>query len=552
MSLFVPGSAGNSILILTVTAFLGLALGGLRIRGAGLGIAGALFAGLFLGHFGAHPNPAVMDFVKEFGLILFVYTIGMQVGPGFLDSLKRQGLSLNLLAAGIVVLGVALTLGIHLWGHVPLPAAVGILSGGTTNTPSLGAAQQALAGFSTSLPDAPQMAGIGYAIAYPFSVLGVILAMYAVRQFFRISPTDEAATFHRDFADRAHSVEGFSIVVENPVVAGKSIGELGKESGNELVITRLLREGHMKLPSSDDRVRLGDLLLAVGPRGSLNEFASLIGRRSEIDLRAHPGDIVTRELLVTRRSVLGESIGSLALYEKFGVILSRVTRGDFAFAGTPDIRLNFADRILVVGTEEDIRQAAERVGDSLKALDHPQLLAAFVGILIGVGVGAIPFGLPGVPAPVRLGLAGGPLVTAILLSRMGRLGPLNFYISRGANLMLRELGIVLFLSCVGLMSGEKFVDVLVNGPGLAWMGYGALITLAPLLLAGVAARKFLKLNYMSVCGLLSGAMTDPPALAFANTLASSDAPSVAYATVYPLTMILRVLSVQLLVLLMHP
>jgi putative transport protein len=546
--LFTVGTAGYSIVLLTLTAGLGLLLGEVRFRGAGLGIAGTLFAGLAVGHFGGALDASVVDFVREFGLILFVYTIGMQVGPGFLDSLKRQGVALNGLAVGIVAAGVALACAVHLWGGVPAEAAVGILSGASTNTPSLGAAQQTLAVIPGLTAAVRELPGIACAVTYPFAVVGVILILFVLRLIFRLSPSDEAEKFLREVSESARHVEGWSVIVESAEMDNRRLGDLAAGIAQELVITRLLHDGEIHLATPDDVLRRGDVLLVVGPRTRLDAFTATVGRKSDTDLRVHPGNLITRNVLVTNRAVTGFSLKALSLQERFGVVVSRVFRGDIVFTGTPEFRLNFGDRLLIVGTEADVESAARAIGDSAKALERPHLLAVFVGILLGVIVGTIPLPIPGLPAPLRLGLAGGPMVTAIALSYLGRLGRLNFYISHSANLMLRELGIVLFLSCVGLGAGEHFVEVLVSGPGWSWMAWGAMITIVPPLTAGVFARKFLKMNYMSVCGLLSGAMTNPPALAFSNTLAASDAPSVAYATVYPLTMILRVLSAQVFLL----
>ncbi len=545
-TLFTGSGVAQSIFVLALTASLGLVIGNVRIRGVGLGIAGTLFSGILLAHAGMTADPVVMGFAQDFGLVLFVYTIGMQAGPGFFDSLKRQGLTLNLLAVAIITFGIAVTVAFHALGILSAPAALGLFAGATTNTPCLAAAQQALGLSPRFTAEAARLAGLGYAVTYPFGILGVILTMGIIRLFFRVSPTEEATAFSREREEEIRNVVSRSIIVEDKDMDGTRVKDIPGFGGFGVVITRLLRGDHMGTADEDTVLRRGDILQAVGKKGGVDAFIAAVGRSSEIDLRSLPGDLVTRRIVVTRRGIPGSSIGSLMLHDRFGVVVGRVIRGDFNFAGTPNIRLNFADKLVVVGTEDGIAAAAESLGDSLEALDHPQVLSVFVGILLGVAVGAVPFRLPGVPAAVKLGTAGGPLLMAIFLSRIGRVGRLNFFISQSANLMLREIGIILFLSCVGLSAGEGFFAVLLKGPGLAWIGYGALLTMVPVLTVGFSARAFLKLNYLSLCGLLSGAMTDPPALAFANTQTPSDAPSIAYATVYPLTMVLRVLSAQLM------
>jgi putative transport protein len=320
--------------------------------------------------------------------------------------------------------------------------------------------------------------------------------------------------------------------------------------GRDVVITRLMRQGEMQITSESTTLEVGDIVQIVGEPEAVDNLTTVIGRRSDRDIRQINEGLVTRHILVTHQQVLGSTIGELNLRERFGVRVARVTRGEFKFTGTRNIRLMLADKLFVVGPEAGIDEAAKLLGNSLKALDHPQVLPAFVGIALGILLGSIPLTIPGAPVPMKLGIAGGPLVAALVLARVRRIGPLNFYMAAGANLMVREIGIVLFLSCVGLKAGESFVNVLLHGPGLQWMGIAAVITVVPLLLVGIIGRRVFKLNYMPLCGLLAGSMTDPPALAFANTLATSDGPSVAYATVYPLTMLLRVITAQLLAILL--
>jgi putative transport protein len=541
-------SVAHSLLILALVAASGVLLGSFKIKSVGLGIAGVLFTGLVFGHFGFKINHEVMDFVREFGLILFVYTIGMQVGPGFFASLRKQGLPLNLMAASIVGLGVLVTIGIVYLGGIDMSVAVGLFSGGTTNTPALGAAQQALKNLPSFTDELAKMPGLGYAVAYPFGIIGIILTMGVIKGLFRVQPSKEAAEFASQMQANASRPANMNIAVTNPNLDGLAIEKIPGMTNSTVVISRILvKGGEMEVATPETVLHLGDVVHAVGPQDKLREVQLIIGKASDIDLRTMPSAVTTRRVVVTKKSVLGKTIEELDL-DDMGVAVTRVSRADIEFTPTTNFTFQFADTVLLVGEEEAITRAANALGNSPKQLNHPQIVPIFVGIALGILVGSIPFHFPNMPAPVKLGLAGGPLLVAILLSRLGRVGPLIYYMPLSANFMLRELGIVLFLACVGLKAGDQFIHTLTQGPGLYWMGCASLITLVPLLVVGLVARAIYKLNYTSICGVLSGSMTDPPALAFANTMAGSDAPSISYATVYPLTMLLRVLSAQLLVL----
>lgn len=541
-------SIAQSLLVLSLVVACGVGLGSVKVRGVGLGVAGVLFAGLLCGHFGLHIDHRVMDFVREFGLILFVYTIGMQVGPGFLASLRRQGLPLNVMAASIVGLGIAITLIIVFVCHVDMSVAVGLFAGGTTNTPALGAAQQALkstSGFTEELAKNP---GLGYAVAYPFGILGIILTMGLIRRVFRIDPAHEVALFSQQVSSGQPHVMTLNLVVTNPNLEGLTLRQIPGLKDSGVVISRIRNENGVDLAEPDTTLHCGDIILAVGPRARLQELQIIIGQPADVDLKSLPSRVTTRRVVVTRKSVLGKSLVELNLLETHGVQVTRVSRAEIEFTPTPGFRPQFADTLLLVGEAEAIDRAARELGNKPRQLDHPQVMSIFVGIALGILVGSIPIQLGSMPAPVKLGLAGGPLLVAIILSQIGRVGPLIYYMPLSANFMLRELGITLFLACVGLKAGDQFVATLTQGPGLKWMGCAALITFLPLSLVGLVARWYYKLNFTSICGVLAGSMTDPPALAFANTMTGSDAPSVSYATVYPLTMLLRVVAAQLLVL----
>lgn len=548
LDLFTKTSVAEQVVVLSFTAALGLMLGKIKVKGISLGGAGALFVGILLGHLGLRVEPNVLHFMQEFGLILFVYTIGMQVGPGFIDSIRRHGLVLNILAVSIVLMGVLVTLGLYFFTdmHDNVPVLIGMLCGAVTNTPSLGAANSAFvaAGADTSLT------GIGYAVAYPFGVVGIILVMILVRVFFRQNPNKAAEDYAKELAETRKDIVSCSLSLNNKNLFGAMIKEIPGIRTSGVVITRLLRDGNVCMPDGKVVLQEGDCLHIVGFPESVSEMEKIIGTRLAKPIVELDSKIETRSILVTNKKVLGKTLGELAL-ERYGVTVSRVSRGEFKFTGRLDLRLKFADKLLVVGPAECIDAAAKKLGDSLKALDHPEILPAFLGIFIGVIIGSIPFAIPGMPTPLKLGLAGGPLIVSIILSRKRKIGPLNFFMAASANLMLRELGITLFLTCVGLNAGIRFFDVLLNGDGFYYMGLATLITFIPLMVAGIVGRVVFKVNYLSLCGMIAGSMTDPPALAFANGLSTSEATNVAYASVYPLTMLLRILSGQVLAILLY-
>lgn len=553
MNLLQQLTGGNevalAVLILSIVSVLGLALSTLKINGVGLGITGVLFAGLLFGHLGWHLDDSVLQFVKEFGLILFVFTIGLQIGPGFFASLKEQGLPANLCASAIVLGGAGLTallgwmLGIHPF------ACAGLFAGATTNTPSLGAAQQAIA----MLPDAvsKSLPALAYAVAYPGGVLGIIVAILLLRGIFRIQPAAEAAAFEASRRCSILPIQRRSLVIANPNLEGLKIREIPMPEGSDIVVSRIQSPGgSVRVAGRDEIVHLGDVILAVGSEQSLDRFQRIVGGRSEANLIDSTARIQFRRVIVTRKDPLGKSLRQLALHTRYGVVVTRIRRGEVEMAADADMKLQFGDTLHVVGNAQGLEQAEALLGNSSKELGITHYLPVFLGLALGVAAGLIPLTLPGVPIPVRLGLAGGPLVVAIILGRIGRIGRLVWYMPAGANLALRELGIILFLACVGLKAGSKFVPTLMSPQGLTWLAAGFCITLLPLLMVGLIARITLKMNFVTLCGLIAGSMTDPPALAFANAMVKSDGASVSYAAVYPLTMLLRILCAQLLVLLL--
>ena len=509
-----------------------------------------LFTGIAMGHFGFTANHQVVEFVRDFGLILFVFSIGLQVGPGFFSSFKKGGLTLNLMALVIVLLGGLTTLLIHFLSGTSLSMLVGVMSGAVTNTPGLGAAQNALAqvGVSGAGPEIPDI-GLGYAVAYPFGILGIIMSMIVLRKVLKIDAVTEMNILQNEMHPAEALPEKLNILVNNPGVFNKSVADISKLIGNGIVISRVLHNGELLPAASETIIYENDIILVVAERGLIPEIMKQTGTLSEMDLSAKPGKLISRRLLVTNKEVSGKSLGSLKLRTRFNINITRVYRSGIEFIPSPQLQLQMGDTLTVVGDEKSIEKVTEQLGNSMKRLEEPNIIPIFIGILLGVILGSIPVNVPGLSHPLKLGLAGGPLIIAILLSKYGYRFSLVSYTTASANLMLREIGIVLFLASVGIMSGEKFIPTLTSGDGFILMGYGALITVLPLMIVGLYARIVSKRNYFEICGLLSGSMTDPPALAFANGLAQSEAPSIAYATVYPLVMFLRIFIAQLLILL---
>lgn len=542
-------SAAHAVLIFSAVIALGVGLGHIRIFGVSLGIAGVLFAGLLFGHFHLTVEDEILEFIREFGLILFVYTIGMQVGPGFFASFRRQGLRLNLLAAGVVFGGVLTAIAIYHLTGLPVPVLVGLLSGAVTNTPGLGAAQQVL---RDRLPDSPDLAlpGMAYAVAYPFGILGIILTMLLIRKIFGIRIEEEAARFDQEQGQKGQSPRNFNLQVSNAKLNGLEVRRLAGLVQADFVISRLLRKDKVIIPHADTTLQLGDILHVVCTPDNAEKLSLVVGDLTAVDVRSVPSGLTVRNILITQNSAVGKTIGELDLLNRYGVAITRINRAGTELLAKAGLELQFGDRVTVVGEENALKKVAVELGDSLKQLNHPNVLPVFVGIILGVLLGSIPLPIPGVPAPVKLGLAGGPLLVSILLSRFARVGPIVWYLPLSANLALREIGITLFLACVGLKSGGRFVETLIAGDGLMWMGLGALITVIPIVTVGIIARAVYHLNYLSICGLLAGSMTDPPALGFANQMASSDAPAITYSSVYALTMFLRILTAQALVLLL--
>lgn len=539
-----------TVSILALVAVVGLFIGNVKFRGVGLGIGGVLFGGIIVGHFvsqaGMTLSSDMLHVIQEFGLILFVYTIGIQVGPGFFASLRVSGLRLNLFAVLIVIIGGLVTAILHKLFDIPLPVVLGIFSGAVTNTPALGAGQQILRDLGTPMAMVDQM-GMSYAMAYPFGICGILFTMWMLRVIFRVNVETEAQQHESTRTNGGALIRTINIRVENPNLHNLAIKDVPILNGDKVICSRLKREETLKVPSPETVIQLGDLLHLVGQPADLHNAQLVIGQEVDTSLSTKGTDLRVARVVVTNENVLGKRIRDLHFKERYDVVISRLNRAGVELVASGDISLQFGDILNLVGRPSAIDAVANVLGNAQQKLQQVQMLPVFIGIGLGVLLGSIPVFVPGFPAALKLGLAGGPLIMALILGRIGSIGKLYWFMPPSANLALRELGIVLFLSVVGLKSGGDFIHTLVDGEGLSWIGYGALITAVPLITVGILARMLAKMNYLTMCGMLAGSMTDPPALAFANNLhPTSGAAALSYATVYPLVMFLRIITPQLL------
>lgn len=547
LKLFTQSGTASTLIFLSLVGIAGILIGKIKVFKIRLGIAGVLFAGLFLGHWGAKTDHEVLHFVREFGLILFVYSIGLEVGPRFLSSLKNNGLKINLLAASIVLLGVLTAAGLKIAFDLPIPVVVGVLCGAVTNTPSLGAAQQVITEQMANQPDMSQVAGMGYAVAYPFGIIGIILTMLLLRFIFKISVKTEAEKYQSDVAGVSGKLEAVNLKVINQALIGKNLSFMRETLRGEFVLSRMWRNGDFFMPEETEIIRENDMLYGVSSEPCFSVLELKVGPLNNTGDIEVTGKLGMRHVVFTNKSMAGKTIKQIGLSRRFPVNITRIFRAGMEIMPDEEDTIEFGDTLRIVGERRVLKEVSKLLGNSMKELAHPNIIPILIGILGGVIIGSIPFAIPGLPAPAKLGLAGGPLLVALFLGHKGRIGKLDFFMTPGANLFIRELGIVLFLACVGLSSGEKFIQTIADG-GYVWMVYGAVITLFPILIVGIVAR-LMKLNYLTICGILAGSMTDPPALEFANSITPGQAQSTAYATVYPLTMFLRVLLAQILVLL---
>lgn len=532
----------SSLLYLCMAAFMGVLLGKVKFLHIKLGVAGVLFSGIIIGHCGAVLDHQILVFVRDFGLILFVYSIGVDMGPRFFSSFKKDGLTLNMLAVGIVLGGFAIAYLIYTLTDLPSEVVTGIMCGAVTNTPGLGAAQQILADMGVN----STTASTAYAIAYPFGVLGLILAMLLIRPLFHINLKKEEKEYNESLDSGDTKLESVEITVTNPNLFGKKISYIREAVDSELAVSRIYRNNQYLLAEENEVLYQGDIIYGVSAENCIRDLQIkigpvTIGGRKEIE-----GMLGIYNVLLTNRKLAGKTIEQVGIYRRYPANITRIYRSGMEILPTLKTTIELGDTLKVVGKKEILNDVKNELGDSVKELAVPNIVPIFLGIFVGIIIGSIPIFIPGLPAPAKLGLAGGPLIVAILLGYKGRIGKMNLYMTHGANLMLRELGIILFLASVGLVAGETFWNTLIGG-GWQWMLYGAAITFIPVMIVAVIAR-FMKINYLKICGCITGAMTDPPALEFANSIAPTQAQSTAYASVYPLTMFLRVLVAQIFVL----
>ena len=547
-----PNSIAHIVALYAFVIAAGVLLGKIKFFGISLGVTFVLFVGILAGHFGFTGNPAILSFVQDFGLILFVFCIGLQVGPSFFSSFKRGGITLNLLAVGIVFLNIAVALILYfaLQGRVDIPMMVGILCGAVTNTPGLGAANEALQQLHYQGPEI----AMGYACAYPLGVMGIILSMIIIRYICRVDVKQDSDEIQKEEEANPHMKPyTISLKVQNEALSGKTLSQVQNFLARDFVCTRIIQDGHMITPNANTVLRLGDRMFLVCAEDDSEAIMAFIGPKIEQDWDAtnqQDKPMVSRRILVTQPNINGKTLGELHFSSMYGVNVTRVNRSGMDLFAARQLRLQVGDRVMVVGPQDAIERVANLLGNQLRRLDHPNIVTIFVGILCGILFGSLPIAIPGMPTPVKLGLAGGPLIISILIGRFGHKVKLVTYTTMSANLMLREVGLVLFLASVGIKAGENFVQMVVEGDGVLYVGLGFLITFIPLVITGIVARWHHRVNYFMLMGLIAGSNTDPPALAYANQIAGNDAPAVGYSTVYPLTMFLRILTAQLLVLLM--
>lgn len=542
-------SIAHIVLLYSFVIAVGVLLGKIKIFGVSLGVTFVLFTGIVCGHFGFTGNTQILTFLQDFGLILFVFCIGLQVGPSFFSSFKKGGVAMNLIAIGIVCLNVAVALGLYygLNGRIELPMMVGILCGAVTNTPGLGAANEALSQLSYN---GPQIA-MGYACAYPLGVLGIIGSIIAIRYICRVNLKKEEEAIAREEAANPHlTPRMMHLEVHNEALEGKTLLQVKDFMGRDFVCSRILQNGHVSIPNRDTVFHIGDQLFVVCAEDDAEAIIAFIGPKIEVDWEKQDTPMVSRRILITQPKMNGKQLGEFHFSSMYGVNVTRVNRSGMDIFASRNLTLQVGDRVMVVGAQDAVERVAGLMGNSLKRLDHPNIVTIFVGIFLGILFGSLPIAFPGIPTPVKLGLAGGPLIVSIWIGRFGYKMKLVTYTTMSANLMLREIGIALFLASVGIKAGANFVSTVVDGDGLLYVGCGFLITVIPLLIMGAVARFHYKMNYFMLMGLIAGSNTDPPALAYSNQTAGNNAPAVGYSTVYPVSMFLRILTAQLLILIL--
>lgn len=543
----------QSLIVIMLAIGTGIFFGRLRIAKISLGVSAVMFTGLLLGHFGYRMNTAILDFIRDFGLILFVYAIGIQVGPSFFSSFKSEGLKFNILAVSSVLLGGLITFILFKITGLKIEDLVGIMSGSVTNTPGLGAAKSTLEEIKSQFPnktfDDP---AIGYAITYPLGVLGIIVTIIASKTLLKINPEQEMKLFRLAKINSELPVISQKIRVIQPEVVGKTLHQIIEESGKNIVISRLKHSGSEAVfsPTLDMRLQLRDVLMIVGAEKDLEEFTKMVGRPSTDQFIETGSDILTKNFFVTKKSAMHKKLSELDMYNKYDLKVTRVFRAGKEMLARPSLELFYGDKVRIVGTEDSLKQAEEIIGNSEKRLLEPDFLSLFGGLLIGILIGSIPIMIPSLPVPIKLGFAAGPLITALFISRYGGISFIHSYINNGAIYFMKDLGICLFFAAVGIHAGEGFYENFVQNNGWVWMVYGSAITFIPLILMVIIGRFFMKINFLQLSGIMSGSYTDPAALSFSTSYLDSDVPLQSYAQVYPLVTIFRIFVAQLLILLL--
>ena len=547
---FLEPTMVQAVIIISLVSALGLYLGRIKIFGISLGITFVFFAGILAGHLGIVVNKDMLYFAQSFGLLLFVYALGLQVGPGFFSSLKKGGVAMNMMGLGVILLGLIMTVGLHWVTGVSLSNMVGLLCGAVTNTPALGAAQQALLQIDPTNTKGVTDMALACAVAYPLGVVGVILAIIILRALF----ADKKQKDLKEQRDTTTYVAEFH--VSNPAIYEKSIKDVMKLTDKHFVISRVWRNGKVSIPTSDTLLHEHDHLLIISVKSDVENIKVLFGEqenvdwnKADIDWNAIDSQLISRRIAVTRNRVNGVKLGSLRLRNLYGINITRVNRAGIALLASPDLRLQIGDRLTIVGEANSVNTVGKILGDEIKRLNNPNLLAVFIGISLGMLLGALPITLPGMSTPVKLGIAGGPIIVGILMGAFGPRFHLTTYTTMSANLMLRQLGIIIYLAGLGIDSGVHFFETVFRAEGLLWIGLGFLLTIVPVLIVGFIASQFFKLDYAHNVGMLCGSMANPMALSYANTTVDGDDPSVSYATVYPLSMFIRVISAQLVLML---
>lgn len=537
----------QAVLILSVVSAVGVYLGKIKFFGVSLGVTFVFFAGILAGHLGIEVNKDMLNFAQNFGLILFVYALGLQVGPGFFSSLKKGGVELNMMGLAVIVIGILCTLIFHWTSGIPIPTMVGLLSGAVTNTPALGAAQQALIQMRPGETEAVTDMALACAVTYPLGVVGVILAIIVLRAMF----AKKMENSHKE-QDSATFVAEFQVL--NPSIYNKSIQEVMRLTEKHFVISRVWHEGKVCIPTSETLLREKDHLLVISIKSDVEYIKTLFGEqenkdwnKKDIDWNAIDSQLISRRIVVTRDRINGVKLGSLRLRNLYGINITRVNRAGIDLLASKNLRLQIGDRLTIVGEANSVNNVGKILGNEMKRLDNPNLLAIFVGLTLGVLIGAIPIFLPGMDTPIKLGVAGGPIIVGILMGAFGPRIHLTTYTTQSANLMMRQFGIVIYLAGLGIDSGAHFFETVFRAEGLMWIGVGFLLTIIPVLIVGITASRFFKLDYAHNVGMLCGSMANPMALNYANTTVEGDEPSVSYATVYPLSMFIRVISAQLLI-----